>query len=41
MKLPFKVFAAAGALLFLLSLAVPAPLFADGVDYQEFQEDPL
>ncbi|MCD8232919.1 MAG: M23 family metallopeptidase [Cloacibacillus porcorum] len=41
MKLPFKAFAAAGALLFLLSLAVPAPLFADGVDYQEFQEDPL
>ena len=41
MKLPFKAFAAAGALLFLLSLAVPAPLLADGVDYQEFQEDPL
>ena len=32
MKLPFKAFAAAGTLLFLLSLAVPAPLFADGVD---------
>ncbi|MCC8177664.1 MAG: M23 family metallopeptidase, partial [Cloacibacillus sp.] len=41
MKLSFKAFAAAGALLFLLSLAAPAPLFADGVDYQEFQEDPL
>ena len=41
MKLPFKAFAVAGTLLFLLSLAVPAPLFADGVDYQEFQEDPL
>ena len=41
MKLFPKARAVLRALPLLLMLFAPAPLYADGVDYQEFQEDPL